>query len=78
MATSAELEAEVGHPARRWDDLKERVQADAIHRFADVQDDWLALMWSLDRFRSEGIPPPGLTDVDALNRGKGNWFAELV
>jgi hypothetical protein len=79
-ARAAELEAEVGHPSHRWDDLKDRVQANAVHRFADVQDDWLRLMWSLDRFRIAGVEPQGMRvkSIEALNKSKGNWFAELL
>lgn len=78
--SARELQERVGHPEGRWDALKERVQAHAIRRFCDVQDDWLALMWSLDTFRSLNLNPPDLraSGLEALNRGKGNWFAELL
>ncbi len=75
-----ELQQKVGHPEERWEALKERVQTRAVKRFCDVQDDWLGLMWSLDRFRSQGLKPLKLraSSLEALNRGKGNWFAELL
>lgn len=75
-----ELEQRVGNPGALWDQVKERVQTAAVQRFTDVQDEWLRLMWSLDSFRAAGVAPPGLkaSEVDALNRGKGNWFAELL
>jgi hypothetical protein len=77
---AAELEAHVGHPVKLWEALKERVQADALHSFADVEGEWLALMWALDTFRSARVAPRDMkvSDIDALNRGKGNWFAELL
>jgi hypothetical protein len=77
---AAELEEHVGHPVKLWEALKERVQAEAVHSFSDVQREWLALMWSLDTFRSARVAPEGMkvSDIDALNREKGNWFAELL
>lgn len=77
---AAKLEEQVGHPVKLWEVLKERVQAHAVHSFNDVQGEWLALMWSLDTFRSARVAPDGMkvSDIDALNRGKGNWFAELL
>jgi hypothetical protein len=76
---AAELEAQVGHPLDRWEALKERVQSDAIHRFAEVQDEWLALMWCLDSYRTAGVRPRGVTGkLGTFVRRKGNWFAELM
>lgn len=73
------LERRVGNPLHRWEELKERVQADAVKRFAAVEDAWLALMWSLDTFRVAGVRPPGSAKgLEALNRDKGNWFATLL
>ena len=33
------IEARVGHPGQRWDELKERVQANGVKPFRDVQDE---------------------------------------
>ena len=76
--TPGDLLARVGSPLQLWDDLQERVQDSAIKRFSDVQADWLALMWALDSFRAAGLKPDGVEDIEALNRGKGNWFASLL
>lgn len=76
---SSDLEARVGNPLRRWDDLQARVQDSAVKRFADVQGDWLRLMWALDCHRIADIIPEGATtSLEALNKGKGNWFASLL
>jgi hypothetical protein len=80
------LEAQVGHPGDKWDTLKNRVQAERVRRFADVEAEWLDLMWTLDAYRSTGIPPRDMGDVRrtpgkrlaAVYRGKGNWFATLL
>jgi hypothetical protein len=83
---AAALEARVGHPGERWQFLRDRVQDQAITTFAAIESDWLALMWSIDAFRSEGIAPRlmGREDIDdalrlaAVYRFKGNWFATLI
>ena len=74
----AELEGRVGDPATKWDLLKAQVQDDATRRFADIQDTWLDLLWTLDAYRVARVLPSGFKDFGAFNRGKGNWFAELV
>ena len=81
-----ELEVRVGHPGEKWDALKERVQSSAVQQFSDIADDWLDLMWTLDAHRIESVPPRGMGKeatpaarrLDAIYRGKGNWFAELL
>lgn len=80
MALDADaLVARLGNPIELWAALKERVQADASQSFTDVQDEWLGLMWALDGFRVARVDPPGSgKDLEALNRDKGNWFAELI
>jgi hypothetical protein len=86
MPTETELEARVGHPGERWDALQERIQADGVRQFTDVQAEWLELMWSLDSYRIAGIPPrnmgkpdtPPARRLDAIYRGKGNWFATTL
>jgi len=79
MTDSAKaLERRVGNPAVKWERLRAEVDDQATSRFADVQDAWLDLMWSLDSFRVAQLLPVGLTDFGAFNRGKGNWFAQLL
>lgn len=80
------LEAEVGHPGDRWDELKRRVQDEAITQFRQIEDEWLALMWAIDAYRVAGVPPRamGRSTIDsparlaAIYRSKGNWFATLI
>lgn len=81
-----ELEKRLGHPLEKWEALKARVQDEATRRFADVQDDWLDLMWTLDQYRVASVPPRAMGSqtqspaqrLGAIYRGKGNWFAELL
>jgi len=82
---AAELERTVGHPGDKVADLLTRVSSDAIKRFADVQADWLDLMWTLDSYRVAGVAPRGMGEAKnpgerlaAVYRGKGNWFASLL
>lgn len=85
-ARAAAIEAEVGHPGDRWEELKRRVQDETITQFRLIETDWLALMWSIDAYRAAGIPPRamGRTSVEssarlaAIYRSKGNWFATLI
>lgn len=81
-----EVEARVGHPGNKWSALRDRVQDEVIRQFVDVQDEWLDLMWTLDAYRIERVPPlrmgnlgkPPVARLDAIYRGKGNWFAHLL
>jgi hypothetical protein len=72
------LKRRVGNPATRWNHLKRRVDEGGIRRFAEIQDEWLELMWALDGYRIARALPAGFKDFGAFNRGKGNWFAELL
>jgi hypothetical protein len=72
------LDARVGNPAAKWVAVKTDVQAHETVRFADVQEAWLDLMWTLDAYRIAHVLPSGFNDFGAFNRGKGNWFAELL
>lgn len=78
VGPSEDLASQVGNPAAKWEALKARVQDDAIRRFSDVQEDWLDLLWTLDSYRVAQVLPTGFKDFGAFNRGKGNWFAELL
>jgi hypothetical protein len=80
------LEEAVGHPGKKLAALKDKVQDEAIKRFADVENDWLDLMWTLDAYRRANIPPRDMGKkgtstsqrLGAVYRLKGNWFAELI
>jgi hypothetical protein len=72
------LERKVGNPLEKWGHLQERVEGGGLVSFAQIQGDWLDLMWTLDTYRVAQTLPVGFKDVGAFNRGKGNWFAELV
>jgi len=72
------LEQRIGNPLEKWKRLREDIEHGAIGSFAQVQSDWLDLMWILDTYRVKQTLPTGFKDVGAFNRGKGNWFAELV
>ncbi|MXZ47123.1 MAG: hypothetical protein F4Z08_09095 [Chloroflexi bacterium] len=81
------LEDEVGHPGQRWDDLLSRVRGDAtLQTFGTIADEWLGLMWCLDRYRSAEVAPLGMGNPDAsaanrlsgIYRYKGNWFATIL
>jgi hypothetical protein len=81
------LEELLGDPRQKWDDLKQRVQIDGVKLYANVQAEWLDLMWTMDGYRKAGVPPRSLGDsscadknkrLDAVNRMKGNWFATLL
>lgn len=80
MTDAESIVAATGHPLDLRDDLLERVQAGGVRSFGEISDEWIALMWSLDAFRVAGVVPPamGVKNLDALNRKKGDWFAELV
>lgn len=85
-ARQQEVEDRVGHPGLLWASLRERVQdpATPIREFRLIQNDWVALMWALDAYRIAQVPPRIIdsvvapTDLGAVNRAKGNWFAEIV
>jgi len=80
------IEALVGHPREKWEALQARVTTDRIRTFGEVEDAWLDLMWTLDQYRIAGVPPRGMgkmsnaprARLDAVYRGKGNWFATLL
>lgn len=80
------FENEVGHPGDRWAALKERVQQRNVRHFADIQADFLALVWSLDQYRTRGVVPRDMGKakhadarrLEAVYRSKGNWLADLI
>ena len=92
MAASADpqlvtsLENDVGHPGEKWDALVDHVQSTAATDFADIQVQWLDLMWTLDMYRSRALVPRGMGNpkvaaghrLAAVYRSKGNWYAELI
>jgi hypothetical protein len=80
------VEALVGHPQRRWEALRSKVQDDGVRQFSDVVHEFLDLMWCLDSYRTARVPPVGMgnqrtsskTRLEGVYRGKGNWFATLL
>lgn len=82
---AAGLERTVGHPGERWQQLLGHVTDRGVRQFADVQEEWLALMWCLDAYRRSGVIPRDMgsaknrgEQLAAIYRGKGNWFAQLL
>ena len=80
-----QLELRVGHPGDKWQALQAGVQERNLKAFRQVQAQWLDLMWCLDAYRTAGVAPARMGDVhseakrlDAVYRGKGNWFATLI
>lgn len=81
------LEAEVGHPGQRWDELLSVVRGNSnLQTFSSIADRWLSLMWCLDRYRSAevapidmGVPGPSIANrLSGIYRYKGNWFATIL
>lgn len=81
-----DVRQEFGHPKEHWEALIERIQRDAIRDFSVVVDEYLKLMWCLDRYRVADAPPAGMgaldkpyrSRMDGIYRGKGNWFAIML
>lgn len=46
-----EVAARVGHPGERFMTLRELIRTRRVRDFADVTDEFLALMWCLDQYR---------------------------
>lgn len=80
------LEALVGHPGDLLEELESKIQARAISKFQDIEEDWLRLMWAIDAYRIRGLLPRGMgkagvpaeARLGAVYRSKGNWFATLI
>ena len=83
---SEALARTVGHPGELFELLQEAIQHHGYTRFSQISDDWLRLMWAIDSYRIQGIPPHGMGNprigparrLGAIYRSKGNWFATLV
>lgn len=81
-----EIERLHGHPRDKWDELKSKVQDRAVATFSSIESEWLDLMWTLDQYRIAGVTPRAMgkpehddeASLGAINRGKGNWFAQLL
>jgi hypothetical protein len=78
-----ELEDRVGHPEILRDRLFDRVRDEHVKRFADIREEWVSLMWSLDAFRVAGLTPTGMGKggsggFEGVYRSKGNWFALIL
>lgn len=85
-ARAQDLEARFGHPGEKWEALKDQIQSTAVSEFAQIEHEWLDLMWTLDQYRIANVPPRGMGKptvapvrrLGAVYRGKGNWFAETL
>lgn len=85
-ARARALEARVGHPQELLNGLLDGIQSGAVTRFAEIQDDWLRLMWSMDQHRVARVPPRGMgkptlqdsSRLASVYRQKGNWFATVL
>jgi hypothetical protein len=89
---AAAVEAEHGHPGRKWEALEARAGGNSVQRLSEVVPDWLDLMWCLDQYRQARVPPLGMgrkldrngrmtTPADRLSgvyRLKGGWFSRLL
>lgn len=81
-----EVHARCGHPGERLMALLDRIRAERVRDFADITDEFLALMWCLDQYRVADAAPVGMgrqaatyrSRIDGVYRGKGNWFAILL
>lgn len=86
MNEAQTLAAEVGNPRELYDELIRRINDDAIKTFAEIEADWLGLMWSLDQHRVRRVLPEGMEEgkgteaqrLGAMYRRKGNWFARVL
>lgn len=85
----ARLEGRVGNPGERLLDIKAQIQDRCITRFAEIESEFLALLWSIDAYRIEQViprTPPGARvagyEGDQLAGGiyrkKGDFFSEVI
>ena len=83
------LEALVGHPRERYDRLIQRIEDEVLKSFADVERDFLDLIWCLDTYRREQVLPRGMgnhkkpnlsleAQLAGVYRGKGYYFSAVV
>ncbi len=79
----------MGVPGELLIDLKSYIQDHNVKRFDDVQDRFLALLWSIDTYRIEEVVPrapagasgAGYTSnqlAGGIYRKKGNFFSETI
>jgi hypothetical protein len=86
VATARDLAEKHGHPGTKYDALIQHITDTGVKRFADIEDAWLDLMWTLDQYRIAGVVPEGMEEgrgdparrLAAVYRGKGNWFAKVL
>ena len=79
------LEDQFGHPGDKWDLLKAKIQDQVLTEFADVQSDWLDLLWTLDAYRISSVVPRDMGKVTnkpgsrlSASTEEGNWYAEVL
>lgn len=74
------------NPLVLWVSLRDKVQQENVLKFSDVQDEFLNVLWLLDRHRVLNIVPPGMGNAEhsleaqmsGAYRKKGSWFSELL
>lgn len=80
------VEALVGHPLKKSQALREKVQA-GIKTFSEVEKEFLDLIWCMDMYRVQRVIPRGMGNPDTTDLGqklggvyrtKGNYFSELA
>lgn len=80
------VEALVGHPLEKSQALRAKVQG-GIKTFAEVETDFLDLIWCMDMYRVQRVIPRGMGNPETTDLGqklggiyrtKGNYFSELA
>lgn len=82
----AQLEAQVGHPELKFEDLKSKIQDDVIERFSKIEARFLDLIWTLDQYRINQVVPRGMGKsslepsprLEGIYRGKGNYLSAVL
>lgn len=86
------VEAEHGHPGRKWEALEALLDSGQATRLSEVVPHWLDVMWSLDQYRRASVPPVGMGKVlqksgqptapgqrlEGVYRMKGGWFSRML
>lgn len=84
-ADQQRLEAAVGHPAEKFQQLQDRIQSEVLGSFREIETDFLDLIWALDAYRVAQVVPRGMgkagkagrspsRQLEGVYRGKGNYL----
>lgn len=87
--SQSQIEAVVGHPKEKFEALLDRIQAEAIKTFTEVESDFLDMIWTLDAYRIAQVVPRGMANplkpdlspekqLEGVYRGKGNYFSSVI